>query len=204
MSQVYVDEGMLPLCGFGLTGSFESCQRERRRVVNPLQKDSVIETSAESGGVRTLIEIDVAPGGGTIPHYHTSCDEHFEVLHGSLDVMVGGSVCTLRPGDKAIAPRNTLHNFRNSTSAQTTFLVELRPGSEGFERALIAGYGLARDCLVRANGIPRNLLHLAVLLEWSEIRMPEIVAVFAPVFRLLAKQGRCMGVDRDLEARYSW
>ncbi len=144
---------MLPLCGFGLTGSFESRQRERRRVVNPLQKDSVtvIETSAESGGERTLIEIDVAPGGGTIPHYHTSYDEHSEVLHGSLDVIVGGSVCTLRPGDKAIAPRNTLYNFRNSTSAQTTFLVELRPGSEGFERA--------RDCLVRANGTSRNLLY---------------------------------------------
>ncbi len=45
---------------------------------------------------------------------------------------------------------------------------------------------------------------LAVLLEWSEIRMPGIFTVFAPMFRLLAKQGRCMGVDRDLEARYSW
>ncbi len=43
---------------------------------------------------------------------------------------------------------------------------------------------------------------LAVLLEWSEIRMPGIFAVFAPVFRLLAKQGRRMGVERDLEARY--
>ncbi len=61
---------MLPLGGFGLTGSFESRPRERRRVINPLQKDSVtvIETSAESGGERTLIEIDVAPGGGIIPH----------------------------------------------------------------------------------------------------------------------------------------
>ena len=43
-----------------------------RRYYHPLQKDyaTFLETSEETGGDRTLIEIEVAPGGGNAPHYH--------------------------------------------------------------------------------------------------------------------------------------
>ncbi len=142
---------------------------ERRQIYNPVQKDSAvfIQSSAESGGERTLIEIEVAPGGGTTPHYHLAYDEHFEVIEGALDVVTGGIRHTLGPGDKAIALRNTLHNFHNATDVPATFLVELRPGSEGFEKALTVAYGLARDGQVLGNGLPRNPLHLALLLEWG-------------------------------------
>lgn len=45
---------------------------EKRRYYNPIQKDyaTFLETSEETGGEFTLIEIEVAPGGGTPPHYH--------------------------------------------------------------------------------------------------------------------------------------
>lgn len=176
-----------------------------RQIHNPVQRDSAvfIQTSAESGGERTLIEIEVAPGGGTTPHYHLTYDEHFEVTQGALDVTTGGTRRTLGPGDKAVARRNTLHNFHNSTDRPTTFLIELRPGSEGFEKALTVAYGLARDDQVRGNGLPRNPLHLALLLEWGEGRVPGIAALLTPVFRLLANEARRRGIDRQLEARYA-
>ena len=178
--------------------------RAGRRYYHPLQKDyaTFLKTNEETGGEYSLIEVEVAPGGGNAPHYHKTYNECFEVLEGVLEVMVGGETRVLRPGDKAVAPKNTLHNFRNPTGEPTTFLVELRPGSSGFEKAVKAGYGLAADGLTRADGTPKNLYYLAVLLEWSDIRLPGIFTVAEPLFGLLAKRARRKGIDSELEARY--
>ncbi len=175
------------------------------RYYHPVQKDytTFLETSEETGGDHTLLEIELAPGGGNTPHYHKTYDEHFEVVEGTLEVLVGKETRVLRPGQKAVAPRNTLHKFRNPGEERARFLVELRPGSAGFEKAIKAGYGLARDGRVRADGTPKNLYHLAVLLEWSEIRLPGIFTIAEPLLRFLAKRARRKGVDKELEAKYS-
>ena len=177
---------------------------EDRRYYHPVQKDytTFLETSEETGGDHTLLEIELAPGGGNTPHYHKTYDEHFEVVEGTLEVLVGKETRVLRPGQKAVAPRNTLHKFRNPGEERARFLVELRPGSAGFEKAIKAGYGLARDGRVRADGTPKNLYHLAVLLEWSEIRLPGVFTIAEPLLRFLAKRARRKGIDRELEARY--
>jgi quercetin dioxygenase-like cupin family protein len=175
-----------------------------RRYYHPLQKDyaTFLETSEESGGEHTLIEIEVAPGGGNAPHYHKTYEEHFEVIEGFLEVLVGRETRVLRPGERAVAGRNVLHRFRNPTGSPTRFLVELRPGHAGFERAIKAGYGLAADGLTGPTGIPKNIYHLAVLLGWSEMRVPGIFTLAEPLFRLLAVRARRKGIDADLEARY--
>lgn len=185
----------------------EKIQNQRdgeRRIYNPIQKDyaTFLQTSEETGGERTLIEIGVAPGGGTTPHYHLTYAEHFGVVEGSLEVMVGGETRTLTAGEKAVAPKNTLHNFHNATDETTTFLIELRPGSSGFEKALRVAYGLASDGLSNSKGLPKNLYHTALLFEWGEGRMPGLLGVLEPVFRLLAKRARRKGIDRELEDRY--
>ena len=179
-------------------------RQDTRRIYNPIQKDyaTFLETSEESGGERTLIEIEVAPGGGTTPHYHLTYAEHFEMISGALQVMVGGETRTLTAGEKAVAPTNTLHNFHNATDEPTTFLIELRPGSSGFEKALRVAYGLASDGLSNSKGLPKNLLHTALLFEWGEGRLPGLFGVLEPAFRLLAKRARRKGIDRELEARY--
>jgi hypothetical protein len=105
-------------------------------------------------------------------------------------------------GEKAVAPKNTLHNFHNATDEPTAFLIELRPGSSGFEKALRVAYGLASDGLSNSKGLPKNLYHTALLFEWGEGRMPGVFAILEPVFRLLAKRARRKGIDRELEARY--
>ena len=175
-----------------------------RRHYNPVEKAhaTFLETSEETGGEHTLIEVEVAPGGGTEPHYHKTYDEHFEVLEGALEVLVGQETRTLRPGEKAVAEKNTLHHFRNRTDGPTTFLVELRPGHGGFEKAVRVVYGLASDGRVFSDGTPKNPYHLALLLEWSDIGVPGLFGVAEPLFRLLAKRARRKGIDKKLEAEY--
>ena len=179
-------------------------QQDMRRIYNPIQKDyaTFLETSEETGGERTLIEIEVAPGGGTTPHYHLTYAEHFGVISGALEVMVGGETRTLTAGENAVAARNTLHNFHNATYEPATFLVELRPGSSGFEKALRVAYGLASDGLSNSKGLPKNLYHTALLFEWGQGRLPGVFALLGPLFGLLARRARRKGIDRQLEARY--
>jgi mannose-6-phosphate isomerase-like protein (cupin superfamily) len=182
----------------------ENATTERRRIYNPVQKDAAtfLQTSEETGGERTLAEVEVAPGGGTRPHYHKTYAEHFEVLEGTLEVLVGEETRVLRAGEKVVVPKKTLHNFHNATSETVTFLCEMRPGQPGFEKTLEVGYGLARDGLTHSDGTPKNLYHMALLLEWSEIRVPGFFTVIEPLMRLLAKRARRKGIDRELEARY--
>jgi quercetin dioxygenase-like cupin family protein len=177
---------------------------EDRRYYHPLQKDyaTFLKTSEETGGEYTLIEVQVAPGGGNAPHYHKTYGERFEVLEGALEVLVGEETLTLRPGRAAVAKKNTLHRFRNPTDEPTTFLVELRPGHGGFEKALKVSYGLAADGRTLTDGTPKNPYHLGVLLEWSEMRLPGIFTLAEPFFRLLARRARRKGIDKELEARY--
>ena len=104
---------------------------------------------------------------------------------------------TLRSGEKPTVPLNTLHNFYNPTQATTIFLVELRPGSAGFEKALKAGYGLESDG--RSSHHPYQL---AVLLGWSDMRLPGYFTAVEPLLRLLERRARRKGIDRELEARY--
>jgi hypothetical protein len=63
-------------------------------------------------------------------------------------------------------------------------------------------YGLAADGLVLNNGMPRNPLRAALLLEMGEGRLPGAYATFEQVLRLLARLARRRGVDRELERRY--
>ena len=185
------------------TNSVETRQ-DRRRYYSPVQKDAAtfLQTSEETEGERTLIEIEVAPGGGPKPHYHKTYTEHFEVLDGTLEVLVGEETRALPAGQKVVVPRNTLHRFRNATDETVRFLTEMRLGQPGFEKTLKVGYGLAADGLTFSDGTPKNPYHMALLLDWAEIRVPGLFALIDPLMRLLARRARRKGIDRQLEARY--
>src|SRR4051794_9607058 len=91
-----------------------------RRIYNPVQKDAAIflETVEESGGTRTLIQIELAPGGGNAIHRHLEFSEHFEVLEGALTVHLDDIDHRLAPGDGAVAAAGRAHSFFNA--AETT------------------------------------------------------------------------------------
>jgi quercetin dioxygenase-like cupin family protein len=180
---------------------------ETRSFYHPVQRDraTFLETSEESGGERTLVELEVTPGGGNTPHRHLAFSERFEVLEGELTVHVDGQDLVLRPGDSATAPIGSLHHFANRTDETVTATVELRPGSLGFERAIQIAYGLAEDGRVNKNGVPRNLMHLGLLAEMADSQLTGVLRVIEPALRALARRARRQGVDRELIARYcSW
>jgi len=175
-----------------------------RRIYNPVQRDAVtfIETSEEAGGVRTLAELEVSPGGKVTPHYHLTYSERFTVLEGRLTVEIDGVRHELEAGDEAVAAARSLHAWSNPGEDRSVVQVELRPGSPGFENGLRIAYGLAADGLVLKNGVPRNPLQAALVLQMGEIRLRGGYAALERVLRLLALVARWRGVDRELERRY--
>ena len=179
-----------------------------RRIHNPVQRDWVtfLETCDETGGLRTVVDLTVSPGGGNVLHTHRSYDERFAVLEGSLGVQVGRHVAVLGPGGSATAHAGVPHRWFNPGTRPARVLVTLTNGHAGFERALRVAYGLARDGLVDGRGVPRALSHVALLLELSDTAPTGPGRLLVPALRALARRARAEGVERELVARYcaSW
>lgn len=177
---------------------------KERKIYNPVQKDYVtfIETAAETTGKRTLVEVELAPGGGVGIHYHKTYAEKFDCLEGELHVQLSKTVHVLRPGQSATAMPKVNHRFFNTSPNVCKFKVELTPASRGFEQSLQIGYGLARDGEVRSNGFPKNPLALAWLFEISESNLPGWRSVFEFMLRRQANKARAKGLDKLLIERY--
>src|SRR5437868_11663859 len=138
-----------------------------RFIYNPVQKDTVnfLQTVAETNGHYTLIEVDLAAGGGVGLHYHKSYDETFECMEGELTVRLGKEIHKLRNGSKSVtAEPPVLHRFFNSSEKPCRFRVKISPGARGLEESLQIAYGLARDGRTNSKGLPKKYSHLALLL----------------------------------------
>lgn len=175
-----------------------------RRIWNPVQKDAVtfVRTAEDSGGAQTQLDMEVAPGGGNMLHYHKTFDERFTVVSGEFGVQVGKATFTLQPGESAIAPAMSLHRWYNTSPETALVRVELLPGSTGFERTLQITYGLARDGLVNKQGLPKSIVHLSILAEMSDTIVPGFFARILPILRMIARYARRKGIERDLIERY--
>jgi quercetin dioxygenase-like cupin family protein len=175
-----------------------------RRIHNPVQRDVVtfLETSEETGGVRTLLELEVAPGGRTGPHQHLTSTEYLAVHRGQLTVRVDDAEVRLGPGDEAIVPAGAVHAWANDGDDRAVGVVELRPGHPGLETAMRVAYGLAADGHMTSRGRPRNPLHTALLVHWNEGRLSGAPARLTRPMALLARLARARGIDRALERRY--
>ena len=161
-----------------------------RKIYNPIQKDTVtfLKTAADTNGEYTLVEVELADGGGVGLHYHKTYSEKFTAVDGEVQVQLSKSIHTLKNGETATAVPNVNHLFRNRSGKPCKFLVELRPGSRGFEQSLQIGYGLANDGLCRPNGFPKDKLALAWLFDISESNLPGWMSVFEFILRKQAKK----------------
>lgn len=175
-----------------------------RRIYNPAQKDYVtfLKTSAETNGEYTLVEVELAAGGGVGMHYHKAYSEKFDCLEGRLGVQAGEATYQLKPGETATAEPLVNHRFFNSTKEVTRFLCELRPASRGFEQSLQVGYGLARDGQTNSKGFPKSGLALAWLFEISESNLPGWRSIFEFILRRQAIKARRIGLDKELIEKY--
>ncbi|MBW4694489.1 MAG: cupin domain-containing protein [Lyngbya sp. HA4199-MV5] len=172
-------------------------------ILNPVTGDrmTILHSSETSGGTYAKFRFDLPPGASGSPlHYHTRMSETFTVLAGSLEMEVGrkGNRRTLQVGDSLHVPPGMHHSFRNASGEWVTFTSENRP-SEGFERFIRGMFGLAIDGKVNHEGMPTNLLHLALLLKHGDI---VLVGVPSTVQRLLvgtlARLARLLRTERSL------
>jgi quercetin dioxygenase-like cupin family protein len=175
-----------------------------RKIYNPIQKDTVvfIKTSTDTNGEYTLVEVELADGGGVGLHYHKTYAEAFECTEGALQVQLGKIIHTLQPGESATAEPNTNHLFRNRSGKPCRFKVEIRPSSRGFEQSLQIAYGLASDGLCKKNGFPKDNLALAWLFDISESNLPGWRSIFESILRRQARKARRKGIDKQLLEKY--
>jgi quercetin dioxygenase-like cupin family protein len=175
-----------------------------RTIFNPIQKDTVtfLKTAADTNGEYTLVEVDLADGGGVGLHYHKTYAEKFDSIDGEVQVRLGKTMYTLKPGQSATAEPNINHLFRNRSGKPCKFRVELKPASRGFEQSLQIGYGLANDGLTKSNGFPKDKLALAWLFDISESNLPGWMSLFEFILRGQAKKARRKGIDKMLIEKY--
>lgn len=177
---------------------------ESRRIYNPIQKDYVtfLETSSDTSGARTMVDVELAPGGGVGIHYHKTYTETFEVLEGELKVQLGKEIVTLHAGEKATAETNIVHRFFSESDKVCKFRCTLNPASRGFEESLQVGYGLARDGKANAKGMPKDPLALAWLFSISESNLPGWRSIFEGLLRRQARKAVKKGLDKQLREQY--
>jgi mannose-6-phosphate isomerase-like protein (cupin superfamily) len=175
-----------------------------REIYNPVQRDRVVflKTADETDGEFTLVELEVAPGGGNALHFHTTFTERFTVVSGELSAQIGKRRLMLRPGESELVPLRVTHRWFNASANTVRARVELRPGRTGFEEALRISYGLARDGQMTAAGLPKNFLNMAVLAELSDTRAPGLLRWMNPLFGRFARIARRRGVEAELKRRY--
>lgn len=175
-----------------------------RKIYNPVQKDYVtfLKTHADTNGECTIVEVELANGGGVGLHYHKTYSEKFICLDGEVQIQLGKQMHTLKKGEEATAEPNIHHLFRNRSGNTAKFRVELRPASKGFEQSLQIGYGLARDGETKANGFPKDKLALAWLFDISESNLPGWRSIFEGILRKQAKKARAKGLDQSLIDKY--
>jgi quercetin dioxygenase-like cupin family protein len=70
-----------------------------RIIYNPIQKDQVtfLKTSGDTNGAYTLVEVELADGGGVGLHYHKTYSETFDCIEGELQVQLGKKTYSLNP-----------------------------------------------------------------------------------------------------------
>jgi len=90
-----------------------------------------LATGEQTGGVYTLVEARVLPGGGPPPHVHRREDEAFFILEGEMTFQIGDEKITAKPGTFLQGPRDIPHTYKNEGRSPVRMLVYVMP--PGFE-----------------------------------------------------------------------
>lgn len=175
-------------------------------IENPITGERItfLKTTRETDGRLLRFEY-VLPPGFTIPeHVHPQQEERHEVLSGTLRGRVGGQERHYGEGERVVGPAGVPHAWQNPSSREEVrFVSEIRPPL-AFETFLETYCGLARDGKLTSQGIPKNPLQLAVLVDevrgtFYSTRAPVAVQeAFLALFGVLASVGRLLGY----KARY--
>jgi mannose-6-phosphate isomerase-like protein (cupin superfamily) len=176
----------------------------RRIFVNPIYKDkaTVLESVEETGGSYMLGELEIAPGGGNFMHTHSAFEETFIAVKGTLGVVLNDKKHFLKPGESITVPLHTPHHFFNNSRERIICHLKFKPGHEGFVKGIAIGYGLAADGKTNSKGIPKNLMHLALLIVLTDTKPTGPMGALFPAFKWLAKRAKKNGTEQALLEKY--
>jgi quercetin dioxygenase-like cupin family protein len=110
----------------------------------------------ETGGAWSLFEEEVPAGMGPPPHRH-DWDEAYYVLAGEVDFHIDGEQVTIKAGDFAYLPANTIHAFKGASESSARVLIFAAPAhaSDFFEEVNSEVRLLPQD-LAKVPGIGRR------------------------------------------------
>jgi quercetin dioxygenase-like cupin family protein len=171
---------------------------------NPLIDDKVtlLETSNETNGAYTLVEVELPAGGGNELHFHNKYSTEFIPVEGELEIDLEKRKLRIEPGKKMTLRKGKPHRFYNPGYQPIRFRMKFVPGHEGFENSLRISYGLAEDHKTTNTGDPKDLTHLSLLTYFSG---SSLAGAFSPIQRFLeweAKRAINNGMDKQLIAQY--
>ena len=89
----------------------------------------------------TVIEVNLAPGGGHNIHKHPDQEEVISVVAGEIEQWLETKKTTLKPGDSIFIPPDVVHASFNVSSQPAKLMVVLAPcvGENGYELVDVSG-----------------------------------------------------------------
>lgn len=177
----------------------------KKIITNPVSGEKVtfINTSSETKGLKSVIEIELQPkGDGPPPHYHKTYSETFQILEGELCLQMGKELITARKGEKHTIDKYQLHTFKNDASIPARFQITVTPGHEGFENALTILFGLARDGLLGKNGSPKSLSDILIVSELSDSRISGALSFISSVLNFMISNKKLERRKNELLSKY--
>jgi quercetin dioxygenase-like cupin family protein len=177
---------------------------EKRIFFNPIINDTAtfIETSEETNGKYSLLEIELYKSDGPPLHFHKTFSEKFEVVEGILYLQVGNEKNILKPGESRLVAKGEPHRFYNIDNNLVRFRITLQPGHVGMENFIKIIYSLAQDGLTDKKGKPNSFAHLATILAMSDTNAPGLMSVLSPIIRMVAKRAHKNGTEKWLLDKY--
>ncbi len=167
------------------------------------ERATYLETSRETGGARTSLELEVQPGGGVPVHRHADHDELIEVVAGEIEVTLGGKSRRLGAGERVLIPRGAIHRWSNpSPDHPLKFRGAMTPGHPDFELFLRVYAGLGNDGELGENKLPRRLGDLALLSDLDPSIFVGLKRLLRPLMRWTAARARKRGREAELLRRY--
>jgi mannose-6-phosphate isomerase-like protein (cupin superfamily) len=176
----------------------------RKVFINPIYKDkaTVLKTVEETGGSYMLAELIVYPGGGNTMHTHNAFEETFIAVNGTLGVVLNNKKHYLKPGTSVTVPLYAPHYFFNDSKEAVTCHIKFAPGHEGFAKGIAIAYGLAADGKTNSKGVPKNFMHLALVIALTDTKPVGFLGMLFPVFKWLAAKAKRNGTEQALLEKY--
>lgn len=147
-------------------------------------------------GDNLIVDTWLEAGGQLPPHLHPIQEEHWSVVDGEVEVLLGRNKRTLRPSDGEVpVPPGTKHGLANKSQQTAHARCRVIPALH-LEEFLTDSAAAARDGLFMRGGIPRGLRGARWGARFVARHRDETVMTFPPRFvqsAMIALFGRSAG-----------